>query len=162
MFRYVQHEMLVNVRERSNLSQKAVACRVGVSPATLSRWETGERIPSEKHLPGLCRGLGCSVFDLWDEEKRLQELFYREQAALRGETVPVSSTSPIGREMAMLLALEKTAVPVPAADVLAAQRNTLTVLLTLVEPLVSQQVGLHRALRALKENEPESELLLTP
>ena len=38
------------VRERSGLSQSALARAIHVDPATISRWESGEREPDDAHL----------------------------------------------------------------------------------------------------------------
>lgn len=38
------------LRERAGISQDAVAQAVGVDRATVSRWESGEREPRDRHL----------------------------------------------------------------------------------------------------------------
>jgi transcriptional regulator with XRE-family HTH domain len=38
------------LRERAGLSRKEVAAALGVDRATISRWESGERHPSDAHL----------------------------------------------------------------------------------------------------------------
>lgn len=158
MFHNALHKAIANVRERKDLSQKALAVRCGVDGCTVSRWESGERQPQDYHLPVLCEALECSEFELWDEHCRLQQVYYTDQAALAGEPPPIYNTSPIARALETLLRLENDAVPPEFADAMAGMRQALMTLLTLVEPLFTQHVGLHRALAALERerNEPET------
>lgn len=157
MFHYTTHKAIANIRERKDLSQKALALRCGIECYTVSRWESGERRPQDHDLPILCEALECSEFELWDEQCRLQQAYYIDQAALAGESPPVFNTSPIARALETLLELENDAVPPEFADTMAGMRQALMTLLTLIEPLFTQHVGLHRALAAFeREREPET------
>ncbi len=48
-------------RNRTGRSLEAVAQRVGLSTSTLSRYERGECLPSDKHLDTICNALGISI-----------------------------------------------------------------------------------------------------
>lgn len=56
------------VREQRKLSQKELAQRLGVSPAAISHWETGRRIPDANDLVAMAKALGCKVDDLIKED----------------------------------------------------------------------------------------------
>ncbi len=56
-------------RRSSGLTLEAAAARVGLSPAHLSRLETGQRQPSLPVLLGLSRAYGTTVAELLGEEQ---------------------------------------------------------------------------------------------
>lgn len=51
-------------RESLGLSIKEVSNRTGISSAAISRWETGQRIPSVKKYNELMTALGAELFVL--------------------------------------------------------------------------------------------------
>ncbi|KOG86911.1 XRE family transcriptional regulator, partial [Streptomyces varsoviensis] len=55
------------LRKRSNMTLERAAQRVGLSPAHLSRLETGQRTPSLPMLLALARTYGTTVSDLLGE-----------------------------------------------------------------------------------------------
>ncbi len=60
------------LRQRSGYTQEQLAGRIGVSPQTVSKWETGTSMPDITLLPCLAEEFGVSVdelFDLTAEEK---------------------------------------------------------------------------------------------
>lgn len=54
-------ERLFLLREKNNLSQKAIADIIGVSQQTYSTWESGAKIIPLKHLNTLCNYYGVSL-----------------------------------------------------------------------------------------------------
>lgn len=52
-------------RERSHLTQERAALELGVSPRTVSRWETNEATPSWPVLRQIAELYGCTVADLY-------------------------------------------------------------------------------------------------
>lgn len=52
------------VRERLGTSQRALARKAGLSQATLSRIEAGERTPKMSEIIVLADALGCSVAEI--------------------------------------------------------------------------------------------------
>lgn len=57
----------LSAREKSGLSQVAVAKKVGVSDAAVSMWETGKTKPRASLLPVIARIYGVTVDELLDE-----------------------------------------------------------------------------------------------
>lgn len=53
-------ERLVHAREKSGITQRELAKRVGVTPSTYQRWEYGS-VPTGKNLYDLAEVLGCST-----------------------------------------------------------------------------------------------------
>lgn len=51
-------------RHSPTLSQQALGAKVGVTRGTISRWETGVRIPDRDALPKLMKLTGASAEDL--------------------------------------------------------------------------------------------------
>ena len=63
---------LKELLERSNMTEKELARRIGVSPATVNRYIHGQVMPSVKALVNIYYNLNCrydEVFDLGDEIK---------------------------------------------------------------------------------------------
>lgn len=58
------------VREKKKITQETIASKMGVTVATVSRWETGEMLPRTSRLKQLAKVLGCSVNKLLDGEVR--------------------------------------------------------------------------------------------
>jgi transcriptional regulator with XRE-family HTH domain len=51
-------------REENNLSQQLLAESLGVTPAAVSRWETGERRPDRSYIPHLASMTGIDLMTL--------------------------------------------------------------------------------------------------
>ncbi len=51
-------------RERAGLSMNVLAHRVGVTVGAVSRWESGNRVPTMGSLLLLAEALGCTFADL--------------------------------------------------------------------------------------------------
>lgn len=61
-------QRIKQLRERLDLSQKALGKLVGVTDAAVTNWETGIRFPRGNNLKKLARALGVSVSDLSSED----------------------------------------------------------------------------------------------
>ncbi|MFL5700165.1 MAG: NB-ARC domain-containing protein [Ktedonobacteraceae bacterium] len=72
------HQQLKRERELRNLSQEELAARVGTDPKTVSRWESGERLPRPDS-----RGALCELFEKNPEEFGLIKAGEKRQARLR-------------------------------------------------------------------------------
>ncbi|ADH97793.1 helix-turn-helix domain-containing protein [Salisediminibacterium selenitireducens] len=59
-------------RKELNLSQAFVAEEMGVSRQAVSKWETGQSVPSTAHLIRLAEVLGCDVQDLAEPDQEAQ------------------------------------------------------------------------------------------
>lgn len=62
---------LKHYRLANNLSQTAIANKLGVTRATLSAWETGKAVPNKKHLQELAQVLHITTNDLQEEHPHL-------------------------------------------------------------------------------------------
>ena len=51
-------------RMTANLTQSAIAEKLGISRTTVAMWETGESLPRADKLPQLAEILGCTVDEL--------------------------------------------------------------------------------------------------
>ena len=56
-------------RKEKNLSQAALADKIGVSNKTISKWETGKCMPDYSVIESLCKELEISVSELMDGEE---------------------------------------------------------------------------------------------
>lgn len=61
---YVTGQTVRQLRERRNLTQAALAERLGVSSKTVSRWETGRGLPDISLLQPLAEALNVSLIEL--------------------------------------------------------------------------------------------------
>lgn len=59
------------VREKKKITQEVIAKKMGVTVATVSRWETGEMLPRASRLKQLAKVLGCSVNRLLKQESEV-------------------------------------------------------------------------------------------
>lgn len=57
------------LREKANLSQKQLACKLGIGRSTVSKWETGVSLPTAAKLVPLAKLLGCSTDELLQKEE---------------------------------------------------------------------------------------------
>lgn len=57
------------IRDKQQITQEYVALKIGVSVATVSRWESGEFLPRADKLKQLSEILGCTIDDLLSEQK---------------------------------------------------------------------------------------------
>lgn len=54
-------EAFKRCREKNGLSQRTAAAIAGVAPATISRWESGKRIPSLDYIVAVAKALGIPL-----------------------------------------------------------------------------------------------------
>lgn len=57
-----------DLREKKGVSQQVLADDVKVTVATVSRWESGEFLPSADKLVSISKSLDCKIEDLLKEE----------------------------------------------------------------------------------------------
>ena len=62
-------EKLATIRKSKNMTQEALAARVGISAATVSLYESDLRSPTAPVLFALCDALGITCDDLADEPR---------------------------------------------------------------------------------------------
>lgn len=55
------------IRKARNMTQADLAALLQVTPATISRYESGERIPDINTAAKIAAALGCKVDDLIDK-----------------------------------------------------------------------------------------------
>ena len=65
---YVTGAAIKELREMRNLTQAALAERIGVSSKTVSKWETRKGLPDISLLQPLAQALGISVIELMNGE----------------------------------------------------------------------------------------------
>ena len=64
MYNYVTGATIRELRERKNMTQAQLADKIGVSPKTVSKWETAKGLPDISLLDGLAAALEVSVMEL--------------------------------------------------------------------------------------------------
>ncbi len=64
MNQYVTGAVIRELRERNNLTQAELACRLCVSDKTISKWETGKGYPDITLLEPIAKVFGVSVTEL--------------------------------------------------------------------------------------------------
>ena len=65
-------EFIAKKRKEKNLTQSALAERLGVSNKTVSKWETGRCMPDYSVIEPLCRELEITVAELLDGEEKAE------------------------------------------------------------------------------------------
>lgn len=60
---------LQEIREAAHLTQVQLAKNINVSQQTISLWEAGEAKPRADKLPELAKILGCTIDELFEEER---------------------------------------------------------------------------------------------
>ena len=65
---YITGATIKQLREGRNLTQAALAEKIGVSDKTVSKWETGKGLPDITLLQPLAQALGISVIELMNGE----------------------------------------------------------------------------------------------
>ncbi|MDE2823739.1 MAG: helix-turn-helix transcriptional regulator [Chloroflexota bacterium] len=95
------------IRERRGLTQVALGQRAGMAPASISHFETGQRVPSLESLVKLADALGVSVDELLgrvpaDASVQVDPLF------LRASRAPTETLDAVKRVTAALLGEDQT------------------------------------------------------
>ncbi len=57
------------IRKKSGKTQKEIAAYLSISAQSISKWETGESLPTIEYLPQLAVFFGCSVNAFFDEDE---------------------------------------------------------------------------------------------
>lgn len=63
------NDNLKRIRLKSGLSQKQLAEYLSISSQSVSKWETGEALPSIAFLPDLAKCLNCEINDFFEYEE---------------------------------------------------------------------------------------------
>lgn len=58
---YFEKSKIKELRQINDLTMSQLAKKVGVTEATISRWESGDRIPKADYLSNLANALGVSI-----------------------------------------------------------------------------------------------------
>jgi len=66
---YVTGDIIKTLREKTGMTQQALADIVCVSPKTVSKWETGKGLPDISLIEPLSSALGVSVIELMNGEQ---------------------------------------------------------------------------------------------
>jgi len=95
------------IRERRGLTQVALGQRAGIAPASISHFETGQRVPSLESLVKLADALGVSVDELLgrvpeDASPQVDPIF------LRASRAPTDTLDAVKRVTAALLGEDQT------------------------------------------------------
>lgn len=95
------------IRERRGLTQVALGQRAGMAPASISHFETGQRVPSLESLVKLADALGVSVDELLgrvttETGTQVDPLF------LRASRAPTDTLDAVKRVTAALLGEDQT------------------------------------------------------
>jgi transcriptional regulator with XRE-family HTH domain len=98
---------LRNLRARSGLTTRGLAELIDSSPAAVSNWERGERLPNENRLGQLLDALNAP------DDEREQILGWRRQAEGPGQLV--GGTPSIGAQLTKLIEYEQVARRITAA-----------------------------------------------
>ena len=100
---FLMKELLKNIREASDLSQSELAAQLGVSFATLNRWENGHSLPNplaQERIFDFCREKGLPLYELvLEKAKKMKEgrdsgskilLYHGSKSGIVGDIAPVS------------------------------------------------------------------------
>jgi transcriptional regulator with XRE-family HTH domain len=88
------HQRIRAARAEQRLTQEALALRVGVSPRTPNRWETGKSRPRASQLPALAEALGKPVEYFEDDDPAEAAMVRaREEAAAQVITLVMTALS---------------------------------------------------------------------
>lgn len=95
---------LTELRKRSKLTQSEVAEELGVSRQAVSRWETGEIVPSAKNLRRLSKLYGDPLDDLVSVNgPEPTEVPEQEEASESGPAAPIEQENAKPRKMRWIL-----------------------------------------------------------
>lgn len=111
-------KFIAEKRREKNLTQEALAERLGVSNKTVSKWENGKSMPDYAVVEALCRELDISVAELLGGQKeqpqnqeqyemllyKIEELEHKAQAAEQRHTTK-DSTVNVGVSFGSALAM---------------------------------------------------------
>lgn len=69
-------------REKLGIEQKELGQRLGVVGNSISNWENGRSRPDVDMLPNICKALGITMYELYDEDDPMLRHTKREQLLL--------------------------------------------------------------------------------
>lgn len=62
----MKKERFKKLREAAQLTQTEAAKLLGISPSTISMWETSDSKPKSTMLPKVAETYGCKISDFYD------------------------------------------------------------------------------------------------
>ncbi len=80
-------KLLIELREKHNLSQEELADKLEVSRQTVARWESGKNNPAANQIAKLCKIFDLNPATLWEEGSRAEE----EKKLPAEEEIPVKT-----------------------------------------------------------------------
>ncbi len=142
---------ITSLRREKQLSRTTAALRAGVNLSTWSLWENGVRAPRAEGLQQICKGLGCSSFDLEMRINQLHTEELSERAAKMGAAPPAHNTTELIAKAERLMKLDLSPLPQEAQRAFKNLRDFGIVLSTQYQPLINSIVELHMLVRRVRE-----------
>lgn len=105
---------LKTLRKKNNISQEALADKVGVSRQSVSKWETGDAYPEMNNILQLCKIFHCNIgelvndsivdIDSLDEDVKMKVVKLKEEKQKKVKVLSkiISIISKIGRVFTMI------------------------------------------------------------
>lgn len=147
MFHEHLRTAMARIRERKGLSQTTAALRAGVANSTWSVWESGERAPKDGSIPQICRGLGCSRFELEMKVNQLHTDALTEQATRLRAAPPAHHATELIDKAEQLMKLDVHRLPDELHRAFASLRNFGVILSTQYQPLMDAIIELYLLVR---------------
>ncbi|MCP3960517.1 MAG: helix-turn-helix transcriptional regulator [bacterium] len=137
---------IVKLRQAKHLSQSAAADRAGVAASTWCLWENGDQTPRPEGVEKICKGLGCTLFDLEIKINQLHTEDLTQTAAKLGAIPPIHKTSELIAKAERLMKLDMTTLPEDLRRPVKRIRDFGVVLSTQYKPLIDSILEIHRRL----------------
>lgn len=138
---------MTHIRQRQGVSQTTAALRAGVANSTWSLWESGERAPKDGSIPQICRGLGCTRFELEIKVNQLHTDALTEQAARLRAAPPKHNTTELIAKAEKIMKLDVNNLPDELHRAFKSLRNFGVILSTQYQPLMDAIIELYLLVR---------------
>lgn len=136
------------IRQQKGISQTTAALRAGVANSTWSYWESGERAPKEESLDQICKGLGCSRFELEMKINQLHTDDLTARAATLRAAPPAHNTTELIAKAEQIMKLDVNNLPDELHRAFKSLRNFGVILSTQYQPLMDAIIELHLLVRS--------------
>ncbi len=151
MFNSYLCQAITSIRREKRLSRTTAALRAGVADSTWSLWENGKRVPRAEGIHQICKGLGCSSFELHMRINQIHTEELTEQAAKIGAAPPSHNTRELTARAERLMKLDLSTLPQEVQRAFKNLRNFGIVLSTQYQPLINSIVELHMQVRKVRD-----------